>query len=73
MAAEAGSVPLHRPCLIELGVRVDKTLEKLGTPLQKFPMDDAAPSLYAGSAGLKKIRYFRAYAPFSGVVLQIVN
>jgi hypothetical protein len=29
-----------------LGVRMDETLDKLGIPLQKFPMDDAAPSPY---------------------------
>jgi hypothetical protein len=27
-----------------LGIRMDRTLEKIGTPLQKFPMDDTAPS-----------------------------
>jgi predicted metal-binding protein len=37
---------LRRPCLMGLGVRMDKTLEKLGTQLQKFPMDDTAPSPY---------------------------
>jgi hypothetical protein len=29
-----------------LGVRMDKTLEKLGIPLQKFPMEDEIPSQY---------------------------
>ncbi|WP_048158998.1 DUF2284 domain-containing protein [Methanosarcina sp. WWM596] len=37
---------LRRPCLMGLGVRMDKTLEKLGTQLQKFPMDDTSPSPY---------------------------
>jgi len=37
---------LRRPCLMGLGVRMDKTLEKLGAPLQKFPMDDTSPSPY---------------------------
>jgi len=37
---------LRRPCLMGLGVRMDKTLEKLGTQLQKFPMDDTAPVPY---------------------------
>ncbi len=37
---------LRRPCLMGLGVRMDKTLEKLGTPLQNFPMDDTAPVPY---------------------------
>ncbi|AKB29274.1 hypothetical protein MSSIT_2555 [Methanosarcina siciliae T4/M] len=37
---------LRRPCLMGLGVRMDKTLEKIGTPLQKFPMDDTAPVPY---------------------------
>jgi hypothetical protein len=27
-----------------LGVRMDKTLEKIGNLLQKFPLDDTAPS-----------------------------
>lgn len=35
---------LRRPCLMGLGIRMDRTLEKIGTPLQKFPMDDTAPS-----------------------------
>lgn len=37
---------LRRPCLMGLGVRMDKTLERLGIPLQKFPMNDTAPSPY---------------------------
>ncbi|MGB9926946.1 MAG: DUF2284 domain-containing protein [Methanosarcina sp.] len=37
---------LRRPCLMGLGIRMDKTLEKLGIPLQKFPMNDSAPSPY---------------------------
>ena len=37
---------IRRPCLMGLGVRMDKTLEKLGIPLQKFPMEDEIPSQY---------------------------
>jgi predicted metal-binding protein len=37
---------IRRPCLMGLGIRLDKTLEKLGTPLQKFPMNDTIPSQY---------------------------
>ncbi|TGC08905.1 DUF2284 domain-containing protein [Methanolobus halotolerans] len=37
---------IRRPCLMGLGVRLDKTLEKLGIPLQKFPMNDTIPSQY---------------------------
>ncbi|MFP4655271.1 MAG: DUF2284 domain-containing protein [Methanohalobium sp.] len=37
---------VRRPCLMGLGVRLDKTLEKLGIPLQKFLMDDDIPSQY---------------------------
>ncbi|ADE35684.1 DUF2284 domain-containing protein [Methanohalophilus mahii] len=37
---------IRRPCLMGLGVRLDKTLEKLGIPFQKFPMDDTIPSQY---------------------------
>jgi predicted metal-binding protein len=37
---------IRRPCIMGLGIRLDKTLEKLGTPLQKFPMDDKIPSQY---------------------------
>jgi hypothetical protein len=29
-----------------LGVRLDKTLKKLGIPFQNFPMDDTIPSQY---------------------------
>ncbi|KKG10211.1 hypothetical protein [Methanosarcina sp. 2.H.A.1B.4] len=29
-----------------LGVKMDKALEKLGTPLHKFPMDDTSPAPY---------------------------
>jgi hypothetical protein len=29
-----------------LGVRMDKTLEKIGSQLQKFPMDNSAPVPY---------------------------
>lgn len=35
---------LRRPCLMGLGIRMDRTLEKIGTPMQKFPMDDTTPS-----------------------------
>jgi predicted metal-binding protein len=37
---------IRRPCLMGLGIRLDKTLEKLGTPLQGFPMNDTIPSQY---------------------------
>ncbi|MDA0525406.1 DUF2284 domain-containing protein [Methanococcoides alaskense] len=37
---------IRRPCIMGLGIRMDKTLEKLGTPLQKFPMDNEVPSQY---------------------------
>lgn len=37
---------VRRPCLMGLGVRLDKTLEKLGIYLQEFPMDDTIPSQY---------------------------
>jgi predicted metal-binding protein len=37
---------IRRPCLMGLGIRLDKTLDKLGTPLQKFPLNDAIPSQY---------------------------
>jgi len=37
---------IRRPCLMGLGVRLDKTLEKMGTPLQNFPMDNTIPSQY---------------------------
>ncbi|WP_292466647.1 DUF2284 domain-containing protein [Methanolobus sp.] len=37
---------IRRPCIMGLGIRMDKTLEKLGIPLQKFPMDDTIPSQY---------------------------
>lgn len=37
---------LRRPCLMGLGVRMDKTLEKIGSQLQKFPMDDTTPVPY---------------------------
>lgn len=37
---------LRRPCLMGLGIRMDKTLDKLGTPLHKFPLDDTAPLPY---------------------------
>jgi hypothetical protein len=29
-----------------LGVRLDKTLDKLSIPFQKFPMNDTIPSQY---------------------------
>jgi predicted metal-binding protein len=35
---------LRRPCLMGLGIRMDRTLEKIGTTMQGFPMDDTAPS-----------------------------
>jgi predicted metal-binding protein len=37
---------LRRPCLMGLGIRMDKILDKLNTPLQKFPLDDTAPLPY---------------------------
>ncbi|APH38501.1 DUF2284 domain-containing protein [Methanohalophilus halophilus] len=37
---------IRRPCLMGLGIRLDKTLNKLGIPFQKFPMDDTIPSQY---------------------------
>ncbi len=37
---------LRRPCLMGLGIRMDKTLARLNTSLQKFPMDDTVPSPY---------------------------
>ncbi|WP_406661589.1 DUF2284 domain-containing protein [Methanolobus sp. ZRKC3] len=37
---------IRRPCIMGLGIRMDKTLEKLGMPMQKFPMDDTIPSQY---------------------------
>lgn len=37
---------IRRPCLMGLGVRLDKTLKKLGIPFQNFPMDDTIPSQY---------------------------
>lgn len=37
---------IRRPCLMGLGVRLDKTLEKLDIPFLKFPMDDTIPSQY---------------------------
>ncbi|OBZ35461.1 putative metal-binding protein [Methanohalophilus euhalobius] len=37
---------IRRPCLMGLGVRLDKTLDKLSIPFQKFPMNDTIPSQY---------------------------
>ncbi|WP_406655758.1 DUF2284 domain-containing protein [Methanolobus sp. ZRKC2] len=37
---------IRRPCIMGLGIRLDKTLENLGIPLKKFPMDDTIPSQY---------------------------
>ena len=37
---------LRRPCLMGLGIRMDKTLDRLNTPLQKFPLDNTTPSTY---------------------------
>ncbi|MCQ1536081.1 DUF2284 domain-containing protein [Methanosarcina sp. KYL-1] len=37
---------LRRPCLMGLGIRLDKTLDKMGIPFQKFPLEDVAPSPY---------------------------
>jgi predicted metal-binding protein len=37
---------IRRLCLMGLGVRLDKTLKKLGIPFQNFPMDDTIPSQY---------------------------
>lgn len=37
---------IRRPCIMGLGVRLDKTLENLGIHLQKFPIDDTIPSQY---------------------------
>jgi len=37
---------LRRPCLMGLGVRMDKTLMGLGMEYKSFPMDDMIPSQY---------------------------
>ena len=36
----------RRPCLMGLGIRLDKTLEKLNIPLPKFPIDNSIPKQY---------------------------
>lgn len=37
---------IRRPCLMGLGIRLDKTLEKLNIPLPKFPIDSSIPKQY---------------------------
>ena len=37
---------IRRPCLMGLGIRLDKTLEKLNIPLPKFPIDGSIPKQY---------------------------
>ncbi len=37
---------IRRPCLMGLGIRLDKTLEKLNIPLPKFPIDSCIPKQY---------------------------
>jgi predicted metal-binding protein len=37
---------IRRPCLMGLGIRLDKTLEKLNIPPPKFPIDSGIPKQY---------------------------
>jgi len=37
---------IRRPCLMGLGIRLDKTLEKLNIPFPKFPIDSCTPKQY---------------------------
>ncbi|HPR42520.1 MAG TPA: DUF2284 domain-containing protein [Candidatus Methanofastidiosa archaeon] len=37
---------VRRPCLMGLGVRMDKTLEGLDMPFKRFPLDNCVPSQY---------------------------
>ena len=37
---------IRRPCIMGLGIRMDKTLEKLGIELTSFPLNDEIPSQY---------------------------
>jgi len=37
---------LRRPCLMGLGIRLDKTLDNIGVDFQKFPLDGKTPSQY---------------------------
>jgi predicted metal-binding protein len=37
---------MRRPCLMGLGIRLDKTLEKLGIPLPNFPIENVIPKQY---------------------------
>ena len=45
-ANECHHPTIRRPCLMGLGIRLDKTLEKLKIPLPKFPMDSSIPKQY---------------------------
>ncbi len=36
----------RRPCLMGLGIRLDKTLERIGMPITPFPLDDEQPMAY---------------------------
>lgn len=37
---------IRRPCVMGLGIRLDKTLEKLDTPLPDFPIENGIPKQY---------------------------
>jgi hypothetical protein len=37
---------MRRPCLMGLGIRLDKTLGKLGIPLPNFPIENVIPKQY---------------------------
>jgi predicted metal-binding protein len=43
---ECHNPTIRRPCLMGLGIRLDKTLEKLHIPLPNFPIENQIPKQY---------------------------